>query len=137
MAASLVPGITTVVILYAILSLTLIRILPVALSLIKTGLQSDSVLFIGWFGPRGLASIVLLLITLNDAPDISGLQTIEVVVGTTILFSVFAHGITANPSITWYARKMALLPADAPELKEVVESPTRTNLMVKNQEKVP
>ena len=136
-AASLVPGITPAVILYAVLSLTLIRILPVALSLIKTGLQSDSVLFIGWFGPRGLASIVLLLITLNDAPDISGLQTIGVVVSTTILLSVFAHGITANPAITWYARKMALLPADAAELKEVVESPTRTNVMVKNQEKIP
>jgi sodium/hydrogen antiporter len=131
-AASLLSGITQTVILYAVLSLTLIRILPVALSLMKTGLQKDSVVFIGWFGPRGLASIVLLLITLNDAPDIPGLQTIAVVVTTTILTSVFAHGISANPAITWYARKMALLPADAPEFKEVVESPTRMNVMVKN-----
>ncbi len=106
-AASLLSGITQTVILYAVLSLTLIRILPVALSLLKTGLKSDSVLFIGWFGPRGLASIVLLLITLNEAPDIPGLQTIAVVVSTTVLFSVFAHGISANPAITWYARKMA------------------------------
>src|SRR5512136_2062143 len=120
-AASFFPGITLVVILYAVLSLTLIRLLPVGLSLIKTGLQPDSVLFIGWFGPRGLASIVLLLITLNDAPDIPGLPVIAVVVSTTVLFSVFAHGISANPAITWYARKMALLPADAPELKEVRE----------------
>jgi NhaP-type Na+/H+ or K+/H+ antiporter len=131
-AASLLSGITQIVILYAVLSLTLIRILPVALSLVKTGLTSDSVLFIGWFGPRGLASIVLLLITLNEAPDIPGLQTIAVVVSTTVLFSVFAHGISANPAITWYARKMASLPADAPELKEVMESPTRTNVMVKD-----
>jgi len=130
-AASLLSGITQTVILYAVLSLTLIRILPVALSLIKTGLKTDSVLFIGWFGPRGLASIVLLLITLNEAPDIPGLQTIAVVVSTTVLFSVFAHGISANPAITWYARKMASLPADAPELKEVLESPTRTNVTVK------
>ena len=128
-AASLMSGITQTVILYAVLSLTLIRILPVAFSLKNTGLQSDSIWFIGWFGPRGLASIVLLLITLNEAPGIPGLQTIAVVVSTTVLFSVFAHGITANPAITWYARKIATLPADAPELKEVVESSTRTNVM--------
>jgi NhaP-type Na+/H+ or K+/H+ antiporter len=105
--------------------------LPVALSLIKTGFHLDSILFIGWFGPRGLASIVLLLMTLNEAPGIPGLQTIAVVVSTTVLFSVFAHGISANPGITWYARKMASLPADAPELKEVMETPTRTNVPVK------
>jgi NhaP-type Na+/H+ or K+/H+ antiporter len=131
-AASLLSGITQTVILYAVLSLTLIRILPVALSLLKTGLKTDSVLFIGWFGPRGLASIVLLLITLNEAPDIPGLQTIAVVVSTTVLFSVFAHGISANPAITWYARKMASLPADAPELREVLESPTRMNVTVQD-----
>ena len=130
-AASFIPGITAVVVLYALLSLTLIRMLPVALSLIKTGFHRDSVLFIGWFGPRGLASIVLLLMTLNEAPGIPGLQTIAVVVSTTVLFSVFAHGISANPSITWYARKMVSLPADAPEHLEVVESPTRTNVLVK------
>ena len=130
-AASFIPGITAVVVLYALLSLTLVRMLPVALSLIKTGFHRDSVLFIGWFGPRGLASIVLLLMTLNEAPGIPGLQTIAVVVSTTVLFSVFAHGISANPSITWYARKMASLPADAPEHLEVVESPTRTNVLVK------
>ena len=130
-AASFIPGITAVVVLYALLSLTLIRMLPVALSLIKTGFHRDSVLFIGWFGPRGLASIVLLLMTLNEAPGIPGLQTIAVVVSTTVLISVFAHGISANPSITWYARKMASLPADAPEHLEVVESPTRTNVLVK------
>jgi len=130
-AASFIPGITAIVVLYALLSLTLIRMLPVALSLIKTGFHRDSVLFIGWFGPRGLASIVLLLMTLNEAPGIPGLQTIAVVVSTTVLFSVFAHGISANPSITWYARKMASLPADAPEHLEVMESPTRTNVLVK------
>jgi NhaP-type Na+/H+ or K+/H+ antiporter len=131
-AASLLSGVTAAIILYAVLSRTLIRILPVAVSLIKTGLQTNSVLFIGWFGPRGLASIVLLLITLNDAPDIPGLQTIAVVVTMTVLISVFAHGISANPAITWYAKKMALLPSDAAELKEVVESPTRMQVMVKD-----
>jgi NhaP-type Na+/H+ or K+/H+ antiporter len=105
--------------------------LPVAISLVKTRLQPESVLFMGWFGPRGLASIVLLLITLNEAPGIPGLQTIVVVVSTTILISVFAHGLSANPLITWYAGKITTLPEDAPELKDVVVSPTRIPAMGK------
>ena len=131
-AASLLSGITTAIILYAVLSLTLIRILPVAVSLIKTGLKPNSILFMGWFGPRGLASIVLLLITLNEAPDLPGLQTIAVAVTITVLISVFAHGISANPAISWYAKKIALLPSDAPELKGVVESPTRMQVTVRD-----
>jgi NhaP-type Na+/H+ or K+/H+ antiporter len=126
-AASLIPGITPLVIFYAVLSLTIIRMLPVAVSFIKSGLRSETVLFMGWFGPRGLASIVLLLITLNDAPDIPGLPIIAVVVSTTVLISVFAHGISANPAISWYARKMASSDPCAPELNEVVVSSTRTN----------
>jgi len=86
----------------------------------------------GWFGPRGLASIVLLLITLNEAPDLPGLQTIAVAVTITVLISVFAHGISANPAISWYAKKIALLPSDAPELKGVVESPTRMQVTVRD-----
>ncbi len=125
LAASLLRGLTLEILIYAVLSLTLIRMLPVAISLVKTRLRPESVLFIGWFGPRGLASIVLLLITLNDAPGIPGLQTIAMVVSTTILISVFAHGLSANPLINWYAGKIATLPGDAPELKVVVESPTR------------
>ena len=131
-AASLLSGITTAIIVYAVLSLTLIRILPVAVSLIKTGLKPNSILFMGWFGPRGLASIVLLLITLNEAPDLPGLQTIAVAVTITVLISVFAHGISANPAISWYAKKIALLPSDAPELKGVVESPTRMQVTVRD-----
>ena len=131
-AAQLLPGITWAVLLYAVLSLTLIRMLPVVVSLTRTGLRPDSFLFIGWFGPRGLASIVLLLITVNDAPGIPGLQTIAVVISTTVLISVFAHGITANPAITWYARKMASLPTGAPELNEVGESSTRTTAVARD-----
>lgn len=131
LAASLMSGITIVILVYAVLSLTLIRMVPVAIALKNTRLQPESVRFIGWFGPRGLASIVLLLITLNEAPGIPGLQTIAVVVSTTVLISVFAHGLSANPLINWYERKMASLPDDAPEKKEVVESPTRLHATVK------
>lgn len=123
--ANSLSGITIVVIFYAILSLTVIRMVPVAISLIGTRLQRTSVRFIGWFGPRGLASIVLLLIVLDEAPELPGLETIGVVVATTILISVFAHGITAAPLIDRYARKVSALPPDAPERIEVVELPTR------------
>jgi sodium/hydrogen antiporter len=74
-----------------------------------------------------------MLITLNDAPGIPGLRTVVMVVGTTVLISVFAHGITAKPAIDWYAAKIAALPSDAPELKEVAESPTRIQVAIKNQ----
>jgi NhaP-type Na+/H+ or K+/H+ antiporter len=116
--ASLIPGITLTIILYAVLSLTLIRMIPVAISLIGTRLNSMSVLFMGWFGPRGLASIVLLLLALNEAPGIPGIYTIAIVVSTTVLISIFAHGLTANPFINLYAKKIGSLPANAPELKE-------------------
>jgi NhaP-type Na+/H+ or K+/H+ antiporter len=53
---------------YALLSLTVIRMLPVALSLMGSHLRGVSVLFMGWFGPRGLASIVLGLIVVAEAP---------------------------------------------------------------------
>ncbi|HTY15670.1 MAG TPA: cation:proton antiporter [Methanoregulaceae archaeon] len=128
--ASLINGITWFVFLYAIFSLTVIRMIPVAISLVKTRLQPESVLFMGWFGPRGLASVVLLLITINEAPGIPGLPTIMVVVSTTVLLSIFVHGISANPAIDRYAKIMAALPPDAPELREVVESPTRLHAKV-------
>jgi NhaP-type Na+/H+ or K+/H+ antiporter len=116
--ASLISGITLAVILYAVLSLTLIRMVPVAISLARTHLDSTSILFMGWFGPRGLASIVLLLLALNEAPSIPGIHTIAVVVSTTVLISVFAHGITANPFINLYAKKIASLPPNAQERNE-------------------
>src|SRR5215207_7444846 len=65
---------------YALLSLTVIRMLPVAVSLAGTHLRSVSVLFMGWFGPRGLASIVLGLIVVAEAPLLAGREQIELVV---------------------------------------------------------
>lgn len=125
-AAGMLSRITAPVFLYAVLSLTLVRMVPVAISLALTRLSAPSVAFIGWFGPRGLASIVLLLIAMDEAPGIPGLPTISLVVATTVLLSVFAHGITANPAIGRYAKMVARLPANAPERREVLlEVPTR------------
>jgi NhaP-type Na+/H+ or K+/H+ antiporter len=110
--------------LYALLSLTLIRMLPVALSLYGTNLRSASVLFAGWFGPRGLASIVLGLIVVEEAPLLPGRDEIEVVVALTVLLSVLLHGVTAAPLSAVYARRVQGMAADTPEKQGTVEAPT-------------
>jgi sodium/hydrogen antiporter len=112
------------VVLYALLSLTLIRMLPVALSLSGTHLRSVSVLFAGWFGPRGLASIVLGLIVVEEAPLLPGRDEIEAVVALTVLLSVLLHGVTAAPLSAAYARRVQGMVAGAPEKQATVEAPT-------------
>jgi NhaP-type Na+/H+ or K+/H+ antiporter len=97
--------VTWQILLYAILSLTVIRMLPVAISLIGTKLGLGSVLFIGWFGPRGLASIVLALLALQELKIFPGDSTFITVVFITVLLSVFAHGLTASPLSNIYAKR--------------------------------
>lgn len=104
------------VLLYALLSLTVVRMLPVALSLLGTGLTSSTVAFMGWFGPRGLASIVLGLVYLEEQARLPGESTMAAAVRLTVLLSILAHGASAMPGIAWYRRKAAALPAGAPEL---------------------
>ncbi len=87
--------ITWQVLVYALLSLTVIRMLPIFLSLTGTGENTDSKLFLAWFGPRGLASIVFVIIVLNS--KVAGAELMAVVVTLTVFFSAFAHGFTANP----------------------------------------
>jgi len=101
--------------LYALLSLTLVRMLPVAIALIGTRLSPASVVFMGWFGPRGLASIVLGLVYLEQEMHFPGEPTIRFAVTVTVLLSIFAHGLSAMPGIAVYARKVESLAADAPE----------------------
>lgn len=100
----LLLNITWQIILYAILSLTVIRMLPVALSLIGAKLSWDSIFFIGWFGPRGLASIVLALLALEELKFFPGDNIFITVVFVTVLLSVFAHGFTASPLSNLYVR---------------------------------
>ena len=101
--------------IYAILSLTIVRMLPVAIALIGTRLSAASVIFMGWFGPRGLASIVLGLVYLEQETHFAGEPTIRFAVQVTVLLSIFAHGLSAMPGIGLYARKIESLAADAPE----------------------
>ncbi len=113
--------------LYTLLSLSVIRMLPVAASLLGTHLRGVSVLFAGWFGPRGLASIVLGLIVIEEAPQLAGAGEIEVVVASTVLLSVLLHGVSAAPLSAAYARRVEGMPADAPEKRAAVEMPTRVD----------
>ncbi|HHQ4532469.1 TPA: cation:proton antiporter [Aeromonas veronii] len=83
--------------LYAFASLTLLRMVPVWLSLIGTGLKPELKLFIGWFGPRGLASIVFAVMVLQNEPSLIGQRPIIATVLCTIILSVILHGLTANP----------------------------------------
>jgi sodium/hydrogen antiporter len=99
--------------------------LPVALSLLGTHLRGVTVLFAGWFGPRGLASIVLGLVVVEEAPLLPGRPEIEAVVTLTVLLSVLLHGLTAAPLSAAYARRIEGMAADVPEKREAVVMPTR------------
>ena len=110
---------TAPLVLYASLSLTVVRMVPVALALTGTRLSRATVLFMGWFGPRGLASIVLAMVYLEHGAQHPGEATIRLAVMATVWLSIFAHGLSAMPGISLYAAKVAALDADAPEHSNV------------------
>jgi NhaP-type Na+/H+ or K+/H+ antiporter len=88
---------------YALLSLTVIRVLPIYLSLSASGESTSSKLFLGWFGPRGLASIVFAIIVINmGVPE--G-KFIAMVVVLTVFLSLVAHGVSANPLAKMLGKK--------------------------------
>jgi NhaP-type Na+/H+ or K+/H+ antiporter len=91
------------ILLYSMLSLTVIRMLPVFLSLTGSGIDTEGKLFIGWFGPRGLASIVFAVIVVNSGLPDSGPLVMTVVC--TIILSIIGHGITANPWAKAYGER--------------------------------
>lgn len=95
-------GLGVVTVVYAVLSLTVVRMLPVALALIGSGLDRRTVAFVGWFGPRGLASLVFALIALEELGDPA--DPAVVVIGVTVLLSVLAHGVSAAPLAARYGR---------------------------------
>jgi NhaP-type Na+/H+ or K+/H+ antiporter len=89
--------------IYALLSLTVIRMVPVALSLLGTGLKTPTVAFIGWFGPRGLASI-LFGVFLLERSESAAADSIFAVVVWTVIFSIVLHGMSAVWLSDRYAR---------------------------------
>ena len=101
---ALAAGWTWHILVYAVLSLTVVRMLPVAISLLGSGIDRATVLFVGWFGPRGLASIVFALIALEDLHGVAGpIDEVIGAIGLTVLLSVLAHGLSARPLAGRYA----------------------------------
>lgn len=90
------------VFIYSVLSLSILRMLPVAISLFGSKLDLATTLFIGWFGPRGIASILYVLIVVHEVISIKAHETIYAVVTVTILLSIFLHGISARPLVNLY-----------------------------------
>jgi sodium/hydrogen antiporter len=98
--------------LYALFSLTLIRMLPVFISLIGTALNNETRLFIGWFGPRGLATIVFAVM-ISDA-ELKASNTLLATAICTVLLSVLLHGLSANPWAARLARQGRASPKQQP-----------------------
>jgi sodium/hydrogen antiporter len=108
-----IGDLTWQVALYAVLSLTVVRMLPVATSMLGTGARRPTVAFLGWFGPRGAASIVFALLVLEEG----GLTHEDVILTTafvTVGLSVLAHGVTAAPLAARYADWHDARVADTP-----------------------
>lgn len=110
---------TPMILLYAILSLTVVRMIPVAISLVGARLQLPTWIFLGWFGPRGLASILFALLVLGEQPSQLASELMATVAAT-VLLSVLLHGISAAPAARWYGR-MTQRMGDSEEAETVQE----------------
>jgi NhaP-type Na+/H+ or K+/H+ antiporter len=111
---------------YAALSLTVVRMLPVALALLGTKLPAPTVAFIGWFGPRGLASVIFAVIALEELAGKA--DRAVAIIGMTVLFSVFAHGLSARPLADRYAATVAHISHAAPGREVPPQLPVRSLL---------
>jgi len=124
-AVAVVPAVenlTWQVGVYAVLSLTALRMIPVAVACAGAGLSRATVAFVGWFGPRGLASVIFALLALEEIGGSSGPAL--TIIAITVLLSVLAHGITAGPLATRYSAYMAR-EKTAPEHTSKPELPPR------------
>lgn len=107
-AVAVVPALDVLnwqIILYAVLSLTVIRMAPVAAVLIGSGLDRATIALVGWFGPRGLASVVFCLLALEELGSPTA-DHAAAVITITVLLSVVAHGATADPLANRYASRL-------------------------------
>ena len=105
---------------YAALSLTVVRILPVTLCMSRSSLDRTSVGFLGWFGPRGLASVVFALLAIEDLGESSAVvEQAVAAVALTVMLSVVVHGVTAGPGGRRYVQReeSTTRTADAPRAR--------------------
>ncbi len=103
-------------VLYSVVSLTVVRMVPVSISLIGDRFRPLTVGFIGWFGPRGLASVVFTLIAFDALGGQQLASQLVEITTWTILLSVLAHGLSSGPLAAAYGRVLKTAPADTPEL---------------------
>jgi len=111
-------------VLYALASLTVVRMVPVALSLLGKDLRLATIGFVGWFGPRGIASILFALLVVEGTGPGQHQEVIGIAY-LTVALSVLAHGVTAYPLALAYGKKERS--AGAAEEMEVSEMPTRVS----------
>ncbi|MGA8219548.1 MAG: cation:proton antiporter [Solirubrobacterales bacterium] len=112
--------------LYAILSLTVVRMIPVAIAMLGTRARPATLSFMGWFGPRGLASIVFAVIVVEES-QLPHLQTILLAIYLTVGLSILLHGITAAPLADRYGRWYAAHPRESrPSLESAPATVTRS-----------
>ena len=108
--------------IFALLSLTIVRMLPVAISMIGKHLRPDTLFMMGWFGPRGLASVVFMILAYDTAREVQASPDLLLtMVGWTIFLSVMLHGVSALPLANWYSNRLSTSDSDIPELADLVE----------------
>ncbi|MBT8078112.1 MAG: cation:proton antiporter [Gammaproteobacteria bacterium] len=117
--------INAVYVLYGILALTIIRMLPVYLSLLGTGIKPVTSFFLSWFGPRGLASILFVLLILEEA-ELDNEASIFATVIVTVTMSIVLHGVSAGPAAAWYGA-LAQDMGECEENKPVSDEPFTTS----------
>jgi NhaP-type Na+/H+ or K+/H+ antiporter len=108
---------------YAILSLTVIRMIPIAISLLGSGLRMPTQIFLGWFGPRGLASILFVLLILEESEVAHRDELLSITV-ITVALSALLHGVSASPLAKMYGRLAARM-GECEESQPVMELPLR------------
>jgi NhaP-type Na+/H+ or K+/H+ antiporter len=103
------------VVIYALLSLTLVRMVPVALGMVGAGLDPPTTAFLAWFGPRGLASVVFALLAIEELGDSDEATTMAIAaVSVTVAASILLHGLTAGPGGRRYIEREHADPATGP-----------------------
>ena len=115
------PAFEATYLVYALLSLTLIRMLPVFVALLGTGIKPGTSLFLGWFGPRGLASVLFALLIL-ERTDVAHKEVIFTAIIVTVISSIVLHGLSAGPLSRIYAASTRAM-GESEENKPVPEEP--------------
>lgn len=129
-AVMVIPSVTQATVkiwIYGIASLVLVRFIGVAMATVSLKLQGKSIVFLSWFGPRGIASLVYGL-TIVEQDSLRGSELIFSTMVVTVLTSIFAHGLTAFPGVEWYSQHIATKHQQGkamPEMNPVEELPVR------------